>query len=202
MALTFDYGPSEFTRPIVRTLRRLRVPATLLPVGQMASAHPGIARLVRPVVSRGDHTLSHPPMARLPWRRQRFEVLEAAVRMHASGGRFPRLFRPPYGSFDSGTLRLVRRLRMLMVLWSVDSLDYERPGTHAIVSNVVSAVRPGAIVLMHDGGGPRGQTVGALPLIVRALRRCGYRFVTVPRMLPEAPPGSRQKLPAGVALQP
>jgi peptidoglycan/xylan/chitin deacetylase (PgdA/CDA1 family) len=130
-------------------------------------------------------------------RAQRSELLAQAARMKAFGERFPRLFRPPYASFNSATLRLLRRERMLMVLWSVDSVDYERPGTRAIVRNVVPNVRPGAIVLMHDGGGPRAQTAAALPLIVHRLRHRGYRFVTVQQMLRRAPPARRQRLPLG-----
>ena len=86
---------------------------------------------------------------------------------------------------------------MLTVLWDVDSADYTLPGTAQIVRNVVSRVRPGSIVLMHDGGGPRSQTVAAVPHIVRALRRRGYRFVTVPQMMRVAPPRAHQKLPPG-----
>jgi peptidoglycan/xylan/chitin deacetylase (PgdA/CDA1 family) len=77
---------------------------------------------------------------------------------------------------------------MLMVLWDVDSRDWTRPGVRRIVSNVVSRVRPGSIVLLHDGGGLRWQTVAALPVIVRQLRSRGFRFVTVPRMMRVDPP--------------
>jgi chitin deacetylase len=72
---------------------------------------------------------------------------------------------------------------MLMVLWTVDTSDYRRPGVAAIVHSAVSGARPGAIILMHDGGGNRSQTVAALPRIINALRARGYRLVTVPRLL-------------------
>jgi peptidoglycan/xylan/chitin deacetylase (PgdA/CDA1 family) len=200
VALTFDDGPGPDTWRVLRVLRRMHVHATFFQVGQMMSAWPRAARNVRrrgfPV---GDHTLTHPPMASLTRREQSFEVLEQAARMQVYGDRFPRLFRPPYASFDRSTLAVVRRWRMLMVMWSVDSQDYKRPGVRFIVRNVVSRVRPGAIVLMHDAGGPRGQTVRALPFIVRRLRARGYRFVTVPRMMLDAPPGRRQKLPRGAS---
>ena len=76
---------------------------------------------------------------------------------------------------------------MLVVMWSVDSADYTRPGRGAIVRNVLAGARPGAIVLMHDGGGPRDQTVAALPTIIRRLRRRGFRLVTVPELLLRGP---------------
>lgn len=199
VALTFDDGPGPYTGRIVRVLRRKHVPATFFEVGQMMTAFPRAARRVRRSFVVGDHTLSHPAMARLRERDQTAQVLDQAARMQVYGGRFPRLFRPPYASFSGVTLRVLRRLRMLMVLWSVDSEDYTRPGTRAIVRNVVSRVRPGAIVLMHDAGGPREQTARALPLIVRRLRARGYRFVTVPRMMLLAPPprARRQRVPPG-----
>jgi peptidoglycan/xylan/chitin deacetylase (PgdA/CDA1 family) len=193
IALTFDDGPGPYTRRIVRTLRRMRVRATFFQVGQMVSRYPRVARLVRRRFVVAGHTLSHPPLARLRWRAQRAEMAAGAARTHA----IPGLFRPPYASFDRATLGLLRRQRVLMVLWSVDSLDYELPGRDVIVRRVVRAAHPGAIVLMHDAGGPRGQTAAALPAIVRQLRRRGYRFVTVPELLRKAPPPKRQKLPRG-----
>ena len=78
---------------------------------------------------------------------------------------------------------------MTSILWSVDPLDWRSPGTGSIVSRVVSGTGPGAIILSHDGGGPRGQTLSALPGIVKALKRKGYEFVTVNELL-----GYREKL--------
>ena len=80
-------------------------------------------------------------------------------------------------------VRRTRALGMTSVLWSVDPLDWRQPGSGSIVSRVVSGSGRGAIILSHDGGGPRGQTLSALPKIVRSLRRKGYRFVTVDELL-------------------
>jgi peptidoglycan/xylan/chitin deacetylase (PgdA/CDA1 family) len=201
VALTFDDGPSPYTPRVVRVLRRLHTPATFFEVGEMIDSFPGDARLVRRFFPVGDHTLSHAALGRLPVGQQRTQVLADAARMRMLGDAFPRLFRPPYASFDRWTLAVLRRYRMLMVLWSVDSEDYTRPGTRAIVRNVVSRVRPGGIVLMHDGGGLRDQTIRALPAIVHKLRRRGYRFVTVPQMLVTAPPRRTQKVPVGAPHQ-
>jgi len=84
---------------------------------------------------------------------------------------------------------------MLMVLWSVDSGDYARPGVEQIVDRVVSAARPGAIVLLHDGGGDRSQTVAAIPKIVKRLRAKHYRLVTVPQLLRDDPPPAGRRPP-------
>jgi peptidoglycan/xylan/chitin deacetylase (PgdA/CDA1 family) len=72
---------------------------------------------------------------------------------------------------------------MTTVLWSVDPRDWSRPGAGTIARRILGGVRPGAILLLHDGGGPRSQTVAALPTILRGLRRRGYRFQTVSRLL-------------------
>jgi peptidoglycan/xylan/chitin deacetylase (PgdA/CDA1 family) len=198
VALTFDDGPGPYTHRLVRVLRARHVPATFFQVGQMVSAFPGAARAVERRFPVGDHTLSHAPMGLLSRRVQTAQVLAGASRLRiVERARWPVLFRPPYASFDAATLSVLRRERMLMVLWDVDSEDYTRPGVRAIVRNVVSRVHGGSIVLMHDAGGDRSQTVAAVPLIVRALRRRGFRFATVPRMMLAAPPAGRQKLPPG-----
>ena len=117
------------------------------------------------------------------------------------GAPTPRLFRPPYGAYDRTTFTLLQRRRMLAVLWSIDSEDYTKPGAAAIVRNVVGNAHPGAIVLMHDGGGDRSETIAALAPIVHTLRGRGYRFVTVPRLLLENPPPAEQAAAAGLQQQ-
>lgn len=85
-----------------------------------------------------------------------------------------------------------------MVLWTVDTGDYRRPGVSAIIQAAVQRAQPGWIVLMHDAGGPRRQTVRALPHIIHQLRRRGFRLVTVPQMLADAPASRRQRPPPGI----
>jgi peptidoglycan/xylan/chitin deacetylase (PgdA/CDA1 family) len=86
-----------------------------------------------------------------------------------------------------------------MVLWSVNPQDYYRPGAKAIVSRTLAAVHPGAIVLMHDGGGDRSQTVAAVKVLIRKLRARRYRLVTVPRLLSDDPPSRLQGPPPNLA---
>lgn len=84
---------------------------------------------------------------------------------------------------------------MLVVLWTVDTGDYARPGVPRIVYTAVSGARPGAIILMHDGGGNRSETVAALPRIIAAIRRHGYRLVTISQLLADDPPPRHQPAP-------
>lgn len=184
IALTFDDGPSPYTPAVVRVLLRMHVPATFFPVASMFRRWPGALDTVRRGgFAVGDHTIDHPPLPTLKFRNQLRQVRGQAWALRSRGFPLPRLLRPPYGAYDHRTLAVARRQRMLVVMWSVDSQDYRRPGVRAIARTVLSTVRPGAIVLMHDGGGPRGQTVAVLPRLVRALRRRGYRLVTVPALL-------------------
>ena len=189
VALTFDDGPSPYTGPMIAILRHLHVPATFFQTGTSIASFPGLARQELELgLSIGDHTETHPFLAALSSAAQRSEIIVDAHRIHAYGAPYPRLFRPPYESFDPATIGLVRAAHMLMVLWSVDTRDYSRPGVAAIVDTAVSGARPGAIILMHDGGGPRDQTVAALPRVVALLRRRHYRLVTVGRLMLDAPP--------------
>ena len=139
--------------------------------------------------------MSHPLMGHLPPARQADEIDGQARLLRRARLPYPRLFRPPDGSFDAQTRALLRRRRMLMVLWSINPEDYLRPGASSIVSRVMDAARPGAIVLLHDGGGDRSQTVAALPALIRGLRKRHLRVVDVPQLLRDAPPPRNQGAP-------
>jgi peptidoglycan/xylan/chitin deacetylase (PgdA/CDA1 family) len=196
VALTFDDGPSEYTPRVLRILRRTHTPATFFVIGRQARAYPRlIAAEARGGFEIGDHTETHPFMAGLPGTEQATQIANAADAIRHAGGPYPRLFRPPYGSFDRSTLAKLRQQGMLMVLWSADTKDYSRPGVAKIVYTALSGAQPGAIIIMHDGGGDRRQTVAALPRIIRGMRRRGYRLVTVAQLIAGAPPPRGQPSP-------
>ena len=188
VALTFDDGPGPYTPEILAILQREHVPATFFEVGILERYfHASTAAIVADGDVIGDHTEVHTPMSRLSATGQRSQLLEQAAAVQREGARFPRLFRPPYGMWNAATLALLRRYRMLMVLWTVDTNDYRRPGVQAIVKAALSGARPGAIILFHDAGGNRSETAAALPRIIAGLRRRHYRLVTVPRLLLDNP---------------
>jgi peptidoglycan/xylan/chitin deacetylase (PgdA/CDA1 family) len=198
IALTFDDGPSPYTTELLRVLERRHAPATFFQVGRMIPVFSAAARAVdRAGYVIGDHTQDHPPLAALGPSTQSAEIIDQIASMRRVGERRPQLFRPPYMSYNRTTTGLMRRLHMLMVLWTVDSQDYRQPGVAAIVYRVLSGAQPGAIVLMHDGGGARGQTVAAVPLIIDALRRRHYQLVTVPELMLKDPPIPNQQRVGG-----
>jgi peptidoglycan/xylan/chitin deacetylase (PgdA/CDA1 family) len=200
VALTFDDGPGPYTQRLVDVLDALHVQATFFAVGveERYFADGTLAELRAGDVV-GDHTESHPMLARLSPHDQREQLLEQIYRIQLLGGPTPRLFRPPYGSFDATTFRELRRLHMLMILWSTDTGDYARPGVQAIIQRALAGAHPGAIILMHDAGGDREETIAALPAIVRGLRARGLRPVTVPRLLLDDPPPPGQAIPTNLS---
>jgi peptidoglycan-N-acetylglucosamine deacetylase len=178
VALTFDDGPSSYTSRILRILREKKARATFFMLGSLVAADPATARrALRQGHELANHSTSH---ALLPgyW-----DIKSASRTIRRTTGFRPCLFRPPYGALSGGVIDSVRRAGMKSVLWDVDTMDWSTPGSGSIYSSIVNGTRRGSIVLMHDGGGPRSQTVSALPGAISALRNRGYRFVTVTELL-------------------
>jgi peptidoglycan/xylan/chitin deacetylase (PgdA/CDA1 family) len=196
IALTFDDGPGPYTSEVLRVLRKHDVKATFFEVGFMERwFSSATVRALGEGHSIGDHTENHARLTSLKRPDQRRQIVDQAEWLEKLGAPRPRLFRPPFGLFDDRTFTVLRRHGMLMVLWSVDAQDYRRPGKKAIVKRVLDGAKPGAIVVLHDAGGRRSQTVAALPEIIRRLRNRGYSLVTVPQLLIDDPPPPGQRLP-------
>jgi peptidoglycan/xylan/chitin deacetylase (PgdA/CDA1 family) len=200
VALTFDDGPGPYTQQLVATLNKLHTHATFFAIGsqeQYFSA--GTVAEINSGDVVGDHTETHPMMASLSAHDQYEQLFDQMAQIEVLGGTRPRLFRPPYGSFNTTTFREMHHLRLLMVLWSVDTRDYTLPGTGAIVQAALEGAKPGAIILMHDGGGNRAETIAALPAIVEGLRKRGLHPVTIPRLLLDDPPPRGLAVPTSLA---
>lgn len=199
VALTFDDGPGPYTQRLVAELNRLKVHATFFAIGdQEQYFSEGTVTEINSGDVIGDHTETHPMMAQLSPHDQYNELFEQMAQIEVTGGRRPRLFRPPYGSFNATTFRELHHLHLLMVLWSVDTGDYTLPGTAAIVERALAGAKPGAIILMHDAGGDRSETIAALPAIVAGLRKRGLEPVTVPQLLQDDPPPRGQPIPTAL----
>jgi peptidoglycan/xylan/chitin deacetylase (PgdA/CDA1 family) len=200
VALTFDDGPGPYTQQLVTELDKLGVRATFFAIGNEERYFSRGTQLeLRSGDVVGNHTESHPMMATLSAHDQYEQLFEQNARIELLDRPRPRLFRPPYGSFNATTFKLLHKLRLLMVLWSTDTEDYRLPGVQTIVQNALAGAHPGAIILMHDGGGNRSQTIAALPAIVSGLRRRGLHPVTVPRLMLDDPPPPGQPLPRTLA---
>jgi peptidoglycan/xylan/chitin deacetylase (PgdA/CDA1 family) len=184
VALTFDDGPSpRYTPRILAELAKLHVRATFFVIGYLARAHPSLVRREAKLgMAVGNHSYNHPevpPFAQLPAPLIRDEIGLADQELVRLGIR-PRLFRPPGGGSSAKLVRIAEALGQRVVLWSVDPTDWEPGVTGAeIARRVLSAVRPGSIVDLHDGGGDRSATLAALPKIVRGIKARGLRLVVL-----------------------
>jgi peptidoglycan/xylan/chitin deacetylase (PgdA/CDA1 family) len=189
VALTFDDGPGPYTPGVLSVLERFHVRATFFVVGKMLEYFStSTVRAVEDNDTIANHTEDHPALAQLSAKDQREQLAEQSARVELVGGRRPVLFRPPYGSFNQTTLRELKAEHLLMVIWSTDTDDFRQPGVETIVHNALEGAHPGAIILMHDAGGNREQTIAALPQIIRGIQEKGLRLVTVPELLMDEPP--------------
>jgi peptidoglycan-N-acetylglucosamine deacetylase len=191
VALTFDDGPSGRTPAILRVLAHHHAHATFFVVGRSTR---GMESVLRQITAGGselaDHTYSHADLLALRARGRRNQLQWTRGLVARATRVQPRFFRPPYGATGPAVNRLARSLGLIPVLWSVDSRDWQLPGTKAIVKRVLANVGPGAIVLMHDGGGDRHETLRALPEILRALERRHLQPVTLSELFASTPPPS------------
>jgi peptidoglycan-N-acetylglucosamine deacetylase len=179
--LTFDDGPSAtYTPQILAVLSRYGARATFFELGQQVRSHPALTRAVR---ARGhsvqNHTWSHPNLTKVSWQRFAAEVTSTDRVIYGQLGYKPRCLRPPYGATNRLTALRAAALGKQLKLWTIDTRDWQRPGAATIARRALANVHSGSIILMHDGGGNRSQTVAATATIVRTLKSRGYTFGTL-----------------------
>jgi cellulose synthase/poly-beta-1,6-N-acetylglucosamine synthase-like glycosyltransferase/peptidoglycan/xylan/chitin deacetylase (PgdA/CDA1 family) len=192
IALTFDDGPdARWTPKVLEVLRRERVPGTFFMVGSQAARHPDLVRDVELAGHEiGNHTFTHAGMSTGPaWQRHAQVDLTEAVLVGIIG-RYPRFIRPPYSATsDAVTPATDRALakaagtRYIIALADYDSRDWEKPGVANVVRNATPPAGRGGVIMFHDSGGDRRQTVAALAQLIPKLRSQGYSFVRLRDML-------------------
>jgi peptidoglycan/xylan/chitin deacetylase (PgdA/CDA1 family) len=180
IALTIDDGPNPiYTPQVLALLARYRVTATFSMIGTQVQAYPAVAREVAAAGHLiANHTWTHPDLAGLPSALVAEQMSRATAAIHAATGRIPDLFRAPYGAWSPFVLAQCARTGMTPLDWSVDPRDWSRPGVASIVANIMRNTRSGSIILEHDGGGDRSETVAALKIVIPRLLDEGYHFVT------------------------
>ncbi len=180
IALTIDDGPSPvYTPQVLRLLARYRITATFSVIGIEAQAYPAVAREVAAAGHLiANHTWTHLNLQWLAPALVTEQMGRAVDAIHAATGRVPDLFRAPYGAWSPFVLAQCARTGMTPLGWSVDPRDWSRPGVPSIVTNIMHNTRTGSIILEHDGGGNRAQTVAALKIVIPRLLAAGYHFRT------------------------
>jgi peptidoglycan-N-acetylglucosamine deacetylase len=171
--LTFDDGPSQYTPAILNVLRATHSTATFFELGFRQAQHPTAAAQIRAEGSNiGNHTYNHPDLTKLRPQQIQWQL--------AHGPRSS-CVRPPYGATNRTVERILSRQGLRQVLWTIDTRDWSRPGTKHIVKSATGpSVRAGSILLMHDGGGDRSETIAALPYIIATLQHRGYVVRRIP----------------------
>jgi peptidoglycan/xylan/chitin deacetylase (PgdA/CDA1 family) len=178
VALTFDDGPGTYTQAVLDALAAKHVPGTFFMLGSCAA---GAQAMVKKVKAAGheveNHTWSHPVLTQLTPERIHSEI--SRTNAVIGGSRF---LRPPWGTYDAVVAAQARSMGLRLVLWTVDTLDWKYPSVDSIMSYVRAETKPGAIILMHDGGKSRSQTVAAIPVVVDWLLANGYSLTTVEKL--------------------
>jgi peptidoglycan/xylan/chitin deacetylase (PgdA/CDA1 family) len=179
--LTFDDGPSSpYTAQILKILRAYGARATFFEIGKNVKRYPAQTRRVYQMGnSVQNHTWSHPDLRHVSAATFRSQVQTTDRYIRAQTGYTPRCLRPPYGSTNKLVSRRAAALGKKIRVWTIDTRDWSRPGTSVIVRRALANVHSGSVILMHDGGGNRSQTVAALPTILKTLKARGYGFTTM-----------------------
>ncbi|MFN6486178.1 MULTISPECIES: polysaccharide deacetylase family protein [unclassified Nostoc] len=186
IALTFDDGPGpKNTAQILEILKKNDIKATFFMIGQMVKYFPQVAKQVAAdghVI--GNHTWHH-WYFKMNGATAASEIDRTADIIYKTTGVKTTLFRPPGGFLNNGLAQYAKNQKYAVMMWSEESGDAERhsPQVPGLVKNVLKYAKPGAIVLMHDGGGNRSKSVKALPGMIAGLKAQGYRFVTIPQLL-------------------
>lgn len=181
VVLTFDDGPdAAYTPKILDILATYEAKATFFEIGKNVKKHPELSKRIHDAGhSVQNHTWTHADLRHLSATAFRQQVTSTDQAIHAAIGSTPACLRPPYGGMDPTVRQRAKALGKDLVVWTVDSRDWTKPGTTAIVQRVLKNVHNGSVILMHDGGGNRTQTIAALPTILKSLKAKGYGFRTL-----------------------
>ena len=178
-ALTFDDGPGKWTDAVLAALASRGVKATFFMLGGDASEMPNEVKKVRAAGHEiANHTWSHADLTKLSEPQVRNEIQRADNVLGPT-----RYLRPPYGNYNKTVAAVAGSLGKELVLWTVDTLDWQNHNADAIMANLEKELSPGAIILMHDGGGDRAATVAAIPRVIDYLLSKGYGITTLENLV-------------------
>lgn len=197
IALTFDDGPSpQYTPEILSLLTRYHAHATFFVLGSEVAHWPNLVKdEVRQGSSVANHGFSHVNYYRVGVAGVIQDLNKTTELLKKDHIPMAPYYRPPYGNSNQRLVEALHQRGLTETLWSIDTRDWASPGTSFITKKVLQNATNGAIVLMHDSGGNRSQTVSALAAILPVLEAEGYRFVTLPQYVQDLHLTSPPKLP-------
>lgn len=186
--LTYDDGPDDAsTIAVAKALKDNNATATFFALGNLAATTSGRAtlkHLTREGFPVGMHSWSHPVMGGWSASAVSSDFSRTSGAIKRATGLTPTCFRPPYGSFGKGITDAAKTGAIQVAMWDIDPEDWKDPGAQAVANKVIAGLRPGAVVVMHDGAGHGKQAAAAIPLIVTAARAQGYELGSLCPMTP------------------
>ena len=185
IALTFDDGPHPYkTDAVLDILARYGIRATFFVVGENVSYYPEpLKRAVALGHEIGNHTYHHALLSKECEKTTLEEIEKTEEIIFRTAGYRTTLFRPPEGAYDECSLNVVKSKDYRVILWTVDSRDWENTSAEAMVTNALQNVKGGSILLFHDYMGKRSNTLEAIEILIPKLLSQGYEFVTVSELL-------------------
>lgn len=188
VALTFDDGPdSVYTPQILDILGKEKIKATFFLIGERAKLFPDVVkRMAKEGHIIGNHSMTHPNIVKLDEKQTAKEIKDCEAVIKSLAGYRPALFRSPYGSLDPEKVRSISKLKVKIIAWNVDSLDWKSLTAEQVKANILENAREGSIILQHSSGSKEEDLTGsvaALKDIIKILKKDGYKFVTVPDLL-------------------
>ncbi|WP_432355673.1 polysaccharide deacetylase family protein [Sporosarcina sp. A2] len=185
VAITFDDGPHpKYTKEILDVLEKHQAKATFFALGQHAEKYPDLVlREFNDGHEVANHTYSHSKFKTTKQFKQ--ELIDTNEVIYGITGTYPKLFRPVEGNYNDRLINIAVEQNFKVVMWSwhQDTEDWKEPGVTKIVEKILTGTKPGDVILFHDGGGKRSQTVQALDEVLPELRKQGYEFVTVTELM-------------------
>ena len=178
VALTFDDGPKPgITEPLLELLTRMQVPATFFVIGRHVMEYPDLTRQIDASgMEIANHSYTHRNLTKLPPDEVAREVMQTQTAVQAVTGKTPRYLRPPGGNWNGSVANVVRAWGVTPCMWTVDVYGSEVIGAQQVADAVLAQVKPGSVILMHNG---KLSTLQALPTVIKELKRRGYAFATV-----------------------
>ena len=187
IALTFDDGPNpKYTNQVLELLKQYGAHATFFEIGYRMEQYPKVVdQVVHAGHELGNHSMTHQYENKAGVKYMCLDIIKADRIIQKYQPNHLMLFRPPGGYIDTALLQEAKQLGYKVVLWSYhqDTKDYSLPGAQVIADHIIRHARNGDIVLLHDGGGDRSQTIQALKSILPALKQKGFQFVSVSELL-------------------
>lgn len=180
IALTFDDGPGPYTSLILRILKENKAKASFFVVGrQIKKESKQLKAIARRHHAIGNHTYNHIPMNKSSSKKIAKELKDTDALIYKVTGKKTKWVRPPGGALNSSAINTILEKGYRISMWNIDTVDWSRPSPQKIKERVLSKLKPGQVILMHDGGGNRMNTVLALPDIIKGIKKAGYTLVTL-----------------------